>query len=62
MGMFTRLIFRKPFQVARAAMTSAPGSRLRLRRPLRFVAFVVDAEIEAGAEKVDLVLANLIAQ
>ena len=65
-GMFTRLTFRKPFQVARAPMVlQAPGSglqRLAGAHRLRFVAFVVDAEVEPGAEKVDFVLANLIAQ
>src|SRR6185295_18425242 len=41
-GMFTRLIFRKPFHVARAAIDS-------LYRSLDVFSFVVVPEIETGA-------------
>ena len=60
MGMFTRLTFRNPFQVARAAISSLKFSGYE--NPSRFIPFVVHPEVQAGAEKVDLVLANLIAQ
>src|SRR2546422_5351891 len=64
-GMFTRLIFRNPFQVARAAIAlplSVPTCAGLKTVPLRFVALVVGAEIQSGAREVDGVLADLVPQ
>src|SRR5712692_8151300 len=51
--MFTRLIFRKPFQVARAGMMVLLSDVLT---------FVMVAEIEPGSGKVDVVRGDLVAQ
>src|SRR2546421_2408982 len=50
--MFTRLILRKPFQVARAAIT--------VRSP--FVAFLRITQIQAGSRETDFVVADFIAE
>src|SRR5204862_1361074 len=52
MGMFTRLILRKPFQVARAAIAFT----------LRLVPFVALAEIQSRTGEMDRVLADLVSQ
>src|SRR5712691_8905695 len=66
-GMFTRLIFRKPFHVARAAI----GLSYRRERAgpeglpygsLRFVTLVVGAEVQAGPGEMDRVLPDLVPQ
>src|SRR5262249_46385884 len=54
-GMFTRLILRKPFQVARAAIQG-------VYRTLDFVSFVPVTEIEAGTGEVDVVAADFLAE
>src|SRR5262245_42967933 len=73
-GMFTRLIFRKPFHVARAAIglfyrrnRGTPKgvpcpSTSRPRALSRFVPLVVLAEIEAGAGEMNGMLRDLVAQ
>src|SRR5947208_10559204 len=66
-GMFTRLIFRKPFQVALAAMASfyrsncepAEGRRVPA---LRLVPLVMGSQVEAGAHEMDRVFADLVPQ
>src|SRR5437870_2081661 len=51
-GMFTRLIFRKPFQVGRAAIACL----------LNLVTLVVRTEVQPRARKMNDVLANLVAE
>src|SRR5437763_6960549 len=51
-GMFTRLILRKPFQVARAAITVCSP----------FVAFLMITQIQTGSRETDFVVADFVAE
>src|SRR5206468_3228268 len=65
-GMFTRLIFRKPFHVARAAINQSIDCGLPILdsrlSTLRLVPLVAVAEIQARSREVNIVRGNLIAQ